>query len=64
MSATTKVVISTTGQTFTLPGSHTVEHVKAAYGSSVPVINSMDAAVSDDGETRTITFTAKTGTKG
>ena len=61
---TTKIVISTTGQTFTLPGSHTAEQVKSLYGSSVPAINSMDASSSDDGEVRTLTFSARVGTKG
>lgn len=60
----TKIVISTTGQTFTLPGAQTVDQVKSVYGSSLPVINSMDAQVSDEGEVRTITFSARTGTKG
>jgi len=61
---TTKVVISTTGQTFTLPGAQTVEAVKSMYGSSVPAINSMDGSTSDNGEERTITFAARVGTKG
>jgi hypothetical protein len=60
----TKIVISTTGQTFIVPGASTAEQVKNLYGSSVPAINSMDADVSDDGEVRTITFRARTGTKG
>lgn len=60
----TKVVISTTGQTFTLPGAQTVDQVKSMYGASVPVINSMDADTSEAGEVRTITFRARTGTKG
>lgn len=60
----TKVVISTTGQTFTLPGAQTADQVKSMYGSSVPVINSMDARVEESGEIRTITFVQRTGTKG
>ena len=60
----TKIVISTTGQTFTLPGAQTVEQVKSMYGASVPAINSMDGTSVDDGETRTITFAARVGTKG
>lgn len=62
--ATTKVVISTTGQTFTLPGAQTVDQVKSMYGGSVPVINSMDADTTEAGDVRTITFRARTGTKG
>lgn len=61
---TTKIVISTTGQTFTLPGAQTVDQVKSMYGSSVPAINSMDGTSSDVGEERTITFAARVGTKG
>lgn len=61
---TTKIVISTTGQTFALPGAQTVEQVKSMYGSSVPAINSMDGSVTESGEERTITFAARTGTKG
>lgn len=60
----TKIVISTTGQTFTLPGASSAEQVKTMYGSSVPAINSMDASTSDDGSVRTITFSARVGTKG
>lgn len=60
----TKVVISTTGQTFTLPGSQTAEQVKSIYGASLPAINSMDASSSEDGTVRTLTFSARVGTKG
>lgn len=60
----TQVQISATGQTFNLPGAHTAEEVKRIYGSAVPVVNNMDAQVTESGEVRTITFVARTGTKG
>lgn len=63
--AQTKVVISSSGQEFTLPGtSWTTEQVVSSFASSVPNIGSMQANVTEQGEDKVITFSPRTGTKG
>lgn len=62
--STTRIVISTTGQTYTAPGALSLDQVKAMYGTSLPAINSMDADITTEGDQRVITFRPKTGTKG
>ncbi len=64
MSTTTRIVISTTGQTYTAPGSLDLAQVRAMYGSSLPAVNTMDADITNEGDQRVITFRPKVGTKG
>lgn len=62
----TVVVISTSGQEYTLPGTTwTAELVVSTYSTSVPGIGSMTSEITTDanGDTR-ITFRPRTGTKG
>lgn len=64
MSSTT-VIISTSGQEFTLPGTNwTVDQVVSSFSSSVPGIGSMQSEVTTEGENKVITFRPRTGTKG
>ena len=62
----TIVVISTSSQEYTLPGTTwTVEQIVSTYASNVPGIASMQADVTTDtnGDKR-VTFRPRTGTKG
>jgi hypothetical protein len=62
----TIVVISTSGQEYTLPGTTwTADQVVNTYSASVPGIGSMTSEVTTDtnGDKR-ITFRPRTGTKG
>lgn len=62
----TIVVITTSGQEYTLPGtSWTPEQVVNTYSTSVPGIGGMTSEVTNDpnGDKR-ITFRPRTGTKG
>lgn len=63
--AQTKVLIQTSGQEFTLPGtSWTTDQVVSSFASAVPGIGSMQADVVTEGEDKLITFRPRTGTKG
>jgi len=62
----TIVVIATSGQEYTLPGTTwTPEQVVSVYAASVPGIGSMASEVTTDANgNKTITFRPRTGTKG
>lgn len=63
--AQTKIVISSSGQEFQLPGTAwTTEQVIASFASAVPGLSSMQANVTESGEDKVITFSPRTGTKG
>lgn len=47
-----------------LPGALTVDQVRAMIGSEVAGLASMDANRTANGDQVTVTFTARTGTKG
>lgn len=56
--------VQSTGQEYTIPGSFTAEQIAASYASSIAGIANMQASVREEGETRMITFSPRTGTKG
>jgi hypothetical protein len=63
--AQTQVVISTSGQTFQLPGTHwTPAQVASTFSESVSGIGSMAFEVTTSGEDQVITFRPRTGSKG
>lgn len=64
--ANTIVDISTSGQSFTLPGNHwTTAQVVATFSDSVPGIASMNAEESTNASgDKVLTFRPRTGTKG
>jgi hypothetical protein len=63
--AQTRVVIATTSQTFTLPGTHwTSAQVASTFSDSVAGIASMVAEQTTEGGDTVFTFRPRTGTKG
>lgn len=62
----TIVNISSTGQEFSLPGTHwTDAQIRATYSSSVPGINSMQVNESTgEGGNKIFTYSNRTGSKG
>lgn len=65
MATSTRVVISTSGAEFPLPGGHwTPALVTQSFADSVPGIGSMTAEVTTNGAEQVITFRPRTGTKG
>lgn len=63
--ANTIVTITSTNQSYTLPGTHTVEGVVSAYSQYVQGLDAMQSSVETlaNGDTK-ITFSPRTGTKG
>lgn len=63
--ANTIITISTSGQEFTLPGTHwTVSQVQSTFADSVAGIGSMVGTATTQGEDQVISFSPRTGTKG
>lgn len=63
--ANTVINISTSGQTYTLPGTHwTQAQVVTTFSTNVPGIGSMDMTQTENGEDVIMTFRPRTGTKG
>ena len=61
----TIVIISNSGQEFTLPGTHwTAAQVSATFADSVPGIGSMTSEITNENGDQIITFRPRTGTKG
>jgi hypothetical protein len=56
--------VQTTGQEYTIPGDFTADQIVASYAASISGLGNMQATVREEGETRTITFSPRTGTKG
>lgn len=61
---TTVFEVTTTGQEFTIPGDWTVESIVSTYGPSISGLAGMSNTVSTEGNTKTIRFSPRTGTKG
>lgn len=66
MSNSTTIVITTSGQQFTIPGAQwTAEQLVNSYASVVPGLAQMGSEVTTDGEgNKTFTFRPRNGTKG
>jgi hypothetical protein len=65
MAGNTKVIISNSGQEFTLPGTHwTADQVTATFGDSVPGIASMTSERTVENGDTVYTYRPRTGTKG
>lgn len=65
MATQTVIVISTSGQEYPLPGGHwTPELAVSSLSAVVPGIASMSSEVSESGDTKTIIFRPRSGTKG
>jgi hypothetical protein len=66
MAASTKVVIVSTGASYTLPGTDwTAASVVSNFSETIPGIGAMDSEVATDSDgNKTITFRPKTGNKG
>ena len=63
--AQTLVIISTSGQEFTLPGVNwTADQVVSSFAASVPGLAQMASTIETQGEDKVITFRPRTGTKG
>jgi hypothetical protein len=63
--ANTRVVITTSGQEFNLPGdSWTRESVVSSFSSNVPGIAAMNCVVTTEGDDRVMTFSPRSGSKG
>ena len=62
----TRVIITSTGEEYNVPGEWTVENVVLQFADSVQGIANLDASTElvDDGDTLEITFSPRTGTKG
>jgi len=61
----TIVIVSNSGQEFTLPGTHwTAAQVAATFADSVPGISAMTSEVTTEDGNQVITFRPRTGTKG
>ena len=64
----TVIIVSTTGERFSLPGAFTAAQVRANYSDSLTAIATMgdstDETTTAEGGVRTITFAPKTGNKG
>jgi hypothetical protein len=65
MAGNTKVIISSSGQEYTLPGTHwTAQQVTSTFSENVPGISSMTSERTEDGGDVIYTFRPRTGTKG
>ena len=61
----TFVYIASSGQEFTLPGTHwTAAQVASTFAESVPGIGTMTSEVTTENGNQVITFRPRTGTKG
>lgn len=56
--------VQTTGQEFTIPGDFTADQIVQSYSASIAGLGNMQANVTEEGDTRTIRFSPRTGTKG
>lgn len=56
--------VQSTGQEFEIPGNFTSDQIVASYSASIQGLGNMQANVREEGDTRTITFSPRTGTKG
>lgn len=66
MSAITRTVfeVQSTGQEFDIPGDFTADQIVSSYQGNIPGLANMQSVVREEGDTRTITFSPRTGTKG
>lgn len=64
MSTVTRVVITSHGRDFTLPGLVNEDEFRNSYGSSIDGLSGMAASVEDGPDGRTLTFSPRTGNKG
>lgn len=66
MSQITRTVfeVQSTGQEFDIPGDFTADQIVSSYSGNIPGLANMQAQVREEGDTRTITFSPRTGTKG
>lgn len=65
MAGDTKLIITSSGQDYTLPGTHwTAAQLASTFSDSVPGINSMTSERTEDAGDVVYTFRPRTGTKG
>lgn len=63
--AQTTIIVTNSGSEFNIPGLLSVQQVVSSYGESIPGLAGFNSEVEDDDDgNRTITFSARTGTKG
>lgn len=62
--STTVIVIVSTDSEYRIPGDWSAEQIASNYAASIPGIANMSAEVTVDGDTKTVTFKPKTGSKG
>lgn len=60
----TRMVISTSGQTFEIPGDFSAQQLVSMYGASVPGLTELQATTATAGSVRTVTFSPRQGSKG
>jgi Trk-type K+ transport system membrane component len=61
---TTNFSVVSTGQSFSIPGAWDAAALVNMYSSTINGLGSMDSAVTEEGDIRTVTFRPRTGTKG
>jgi hypothetical protein len=61
---TTVFEVVSTGQEFSVPGDWTAEQIVSSYGAHISGLGSMSSEVTLDGDTKSIVFRPRTGTKG
>lgn len=65
MAGQTKIIVSNSGQEYTLPGTHwTSAQVASTFSDSVPGISSMTSERTEENGDVVYTFRPRTGTKG
>jgi hypothetical protein len=65
MAGQTKVIVATSGNTFTLPGTHwNATQVAQAFSENVPGITGMSVEQTTENGDNVFTFRPRTGTKG
>lgn len=56
--------VQSTGQEYDIPGDFSVDQIVSSYSANIPGLGNMQANVREEGSTRYITFSPRTGTKG